>query len=128
MIAPSEGQPRVLVIEDDAATGEFLAEIFAAESFQVTVVSQAPSAETVASDRPHLVVLDVLLHGSDGGLRLLRELKRNPETATIPVILCTAHAALVHSEGPTLEALTAGVVLKPFDLDELLATVAAALP
>ena len=43
----------------------------------------------------------------------------------VPVLICTADAELVQREAEQLARLAAGVVLKPFDLDEFLACVVA---
>jgi CheY-like chemotaxis protein len=42
--------------------------------------------------RPDLLILDIMLRGGVSGWKLLDELSRNPQTATIPVIVCMADA------------------------------------
>lgn len=73
--------------------------------------------------RPDMIVLDMLLSGHDGR-EIVTQLKARPETQHIPVLMLSAH--------PTAErdARNAGAddfLAKPFEMDTLLATVAAHL-
>ena len=75
--------------------------------------------------RPDLVLSDVMMPRLDG-FGLLRELRANPETRTLPVILLSARAG----EEARVEGLEAGAdayLVKPFSARELLATIAARL-
>ena len=80
----------------------------------------------VAGERvPDLVLADVMMPGLDG-FALLRALRADPRTATLPVILLSARAG----EGSRVEGLEAGAddyLVKPFSAKELLARVGARL-
>lgn len=78
----------------------------------------------VAQLRPALVLLNLVLGGTDAGWWMLRGLRAQSGTAQLPVVVCAAADALVCRDAGRLRALGAEVVLKPFDLDDLLARVA----
>ena len=76
---------------------------------------------------PDAVVLDYLIGGEALGWQFLQMLKMHPPTAGIPVVICTAAVKQVEELRPHLDAQGIGVVLKPFDIGQLLAAVAEAL-
>jgi len=112
---------RLLLVEDDRHLGHATAEGLR-ESFAVDWVRSAEDArESLATTAYDLLVLDVNLPG-ESGLSLLSGLRRDKKT--IPVLLLTARDAIHHR----VEGLNAGAddyLVKPFDLDELLARCAA---
>jgi DNA-binding response OmpR family regulator len=120
--APTAGQ-RVLVIEDDPATATLLEDLLSAEGYAVTVLDSALGAHTVVDrQQPAAVVLDQGLPYRRGSA-LLEELKADPRTAGIPVLIVSAYTEALPRGAA---ALAAAVVTKPFDTDELLRLVAAA--
>lgn len=118
----SESQPRqsVLLVEDDRGLRESLATVLA---FQGLTVLQAESAEAavelIASNDPHLLVLDINLPG-ESGLDLLARLRASGDERQ--VLLLTAR----HEVADRVAGLDAGAddyLPKPFALDEMLARV-----
>lgn len=76
------------------------------------------AVEMTISEKPDLVVLDVMMPGMDG-FAALREIKSRPDTAAIPVIILTSRGQRIVQE----EAQTSGAVLyltKPFSPSDLL--------
>jgi DNA-binding response OmpR family regulator len=74
--------------------------------------------ELVTLTRPDLVVLDIMMPKMDG-LEALAELKANPDTKDIPVVMLTAKS----SDADQWSGWEAGAdyyITKPFDLEELL--------
>jgi two-component system response regulator QseB len=112
---------RVLLVEDDRNLGKATAEGLR-EHYAVDWVLSAEDADSSMATTPYAaVVLDINLPGMSG-LNLLKIL-RNRSDAT-PVLLLTARDAIYHR----VEGLNAGAddyLVKPFDLEELLARVAA---
>jgi DNA-binding response OmpR family regulator len=109
---------RILIVEDEARIGAFVARAFHAEGFGVDVAGDAEKGLSRAlSNQYDLVVLDLSLPGVDG-LEVLRELhRRNPE---LPVLILSARNDL----STRLRGFELGAVdflPKPFSLDELLA-------
>jgi two-component system alkaline phosphatase synthesis response regulator PhoP/two-component system response regulator VicR len=75
----------------------------------------------VAEEHPDLIVLDVMMPGLDG-FGVLRQLKKDPRTEPIPVIMLTAK----DDDKSVLDGWTKGVhcyLTKPFNPMELLAFV-----
>lgn len=120
-------QPLVLAIDDDETILALYRDVLNDAGYRVTHHTSAPAPDEVVTLAPDLIVLDLLLGGDALGLDLHVALRRDPRTASIPVVLCSAAHDQV-SRLPT-EVLGDGVglVLKPFDLDELLAAVAEGL-
>jgi response regulator RpfG family c-di-GMP phosphodiesterase len=110
---------RILLVDDDAGLRALLRATF--ETADI-VVDEADSASTAKSlirlGHPDVVVLDVLMPGVDG-LSLCRELKANPETRHIGVVLLTGSDAA--SEEDARAAGADGYLRKPFRPLELLA-------
>lgn len=116
---------RVLVIEDDPTVQAILGVALEDDGYQVLLLDAAVEPDDVLQLRPGVVVLDVWLDGEDSGWHFLRELKGNPDTHSIPVIICTGDRSLVQREATQLAELATGVLVKPFSLDALSTQVAA---
>ena len=119
----------ILLIDDVVEILRLMRMMLEEENHQVSVLESGQGAlDYVKQNRPDLIVLDLKL-GNMSGITVLRELKGDPETANIPVVVYTA--SLVAAEEtqqliarePELYAGTR-VLQKPFALDELLKIVA----
>jgi DNA-binding response OmpR family regulator len=114
---------RVLVADDDPAIRQILVTNLLAEGLDVAAVDDGRAAyEHALRDQPDLVVLDVMMPVHDG-ITALRQLKADPRTAGIPVVLLTARA----SDQEIWEGWEAGAdyyITKPFDIDDLLKFIA----
>jgi DNA-binding response OmpR family regulator len=109
---------RILVVEDEARIGAFLARAFETEGFKVDLARDGEQALMLVSRCSYeLVILDILLPGRDG-LEVLSELHR--ERPDLPVLILSARADLATKlRGFELGAVD--YIAKPFSLDELLA-------
>ncbi|HMA34957.1 MAG TPA: response regulator [Chloroflexia bacterium] len=115
---------RILVIDDSAALLELLDEILTEDGYRVTTWAQPlPTLEPIKQLAPDLVILDYLLGAQMEGPHLWQQLRADPATAHIPLILCTAAVQEVQSLAAELQQHQVAVVYKPFELEELLATV-----
>ncbi len=120
---------RFLLVEDDRMIGESLREALRAEGHAVDWVRDADAAiAALASERFDLVLLDLGLPqrgpSTGGGLDVLRSLRGRADPT--PVIVLTAR----DDPGDRVAGLDAGAddyLVKPFDLDELLARIRAVL-
>jgi CheY-like chemotaxis protein len=108
----------VLVVEDDQAIDELVAELLVRElCVAVAIVRDGPAAlAAVRANPPDVVLLDLVLPDVDG-FAVLRWLASSPCTAAIPVVAFTA--AGPETVRRALEAGCAACVAKPFDLDDL---------
>lgn len=114
---------RLLLVEDDRHLGKATEEGLK-ESFAVDWVRSAEDAQTAMDTTKYdLILLDINLPGQSG-LDLLKTIRK--AKSAIPILLLTARDAVYHR----VEGLNAGAddyLVKPFDLDELLARCAALL-
>jgi diguanylate cyclase (GGDEF)-like protein len=117
---------RVLVADDDGPTRALIDMALADAGYDRVLAFDGRSAlEMAKAVRPDLVVLDIGMPGMTGD-EVHRELRRDARTRYIPVVFVTARRAT----GDLTERLRNGAddyVTKPFDVDELVARIAAAL-
>jgi putative nucleotidyltransferase with HDIG domain len=112
---------RLLFVDDDAGIRGLLRATFEAVDVELEEAENAETAlDAVLNRRPDAIVLDVSMPGVDG-LAFCRQLKHDPLTATIPIVLLTG-ADLERGELAD-EAGADAYVRKPFSPLELLATV-----
>jgi len=117
--------PRLLIVEDDPKLVAAIEKtVSLARAFVTEAVGRADLAVAAALRfKPDLILLDVKLPGGDGRM-VLRSLKENAATKSIPVIFLTGMA----SEGDKVVGLNLGAddyVVKPFGAMELLARIQA---
>jgi DNA-binding response OmpR family regulator len=113
---------RLLLVEDDTMIGEVVLELLRSEHFAVDWVRDGEMADTaLRSQRYDLVLLDLGLPRRDG-LDVLRALRARKDGT--PVLIVTARDA-VQERITGLDAGADDYVLKPYDLQELLARIRA---
>jgi two-component system phosphate regulon response regulator PhoB len=117
---------RVLVVDDEEDILELVEYNLAKNGFQVTCVTTGEDALKAArSQSPDTVVLDLMLPGTDG-LEVCRQLKTDPRTKAIPIVMLTARG----EESDVISGLEMGAddyVTKPFSPKVLVARVKAVL-
>jgi signal transduction histidine kinase/CheY-like chemotaxis protein len=117
----ADNRARVLVIEDDSALATLLAECLALDGLEVELAGTGESGlERALAQPPAVVCLDIYLPGALDGWQVLVQLKANPLTAHVPVIVCTSEKG--RSTAGTLGATE--FVAKPFTGDQLREAVA----
>jgi CheY-like chemotaxis protein len=113
-----------LVVDDDVFVLSALAELLEDDGFDVLTATNGFSAMRQAiATRPSVILLDVALP-ERSGTELLRDLRADPATRELVIVLVTGFADNLTD---TQLAEADGVVPKPFDAAELLATVERAL-
>ncbi len=113
---------RVLAIEDDPIQSRLLEVGFSKAGWQVVTALTGADAERALEEEPlTLIVLDLVLPDADGR-NLLLQLKENPRSAGIPIIVATARSD-PHVLAECLALGADGFMEKPYDIDQLLATV-----
>jgi two-component system cell cycle response regulator len=81
---------RILVVDDIEANVRLLEAKLTAEYYDVISASDGPTALAMAaSEKPDIVLLDVMMPGMDG-FEVCRRIKSNPKTAHVPVVMVTA--------------------------------------
>ena len=113
---------RLLLVEDDPMIGETVLDVLRAEHFAVDWVKDGAMADTaLRTEHYDLVLLDLGLPQRDG-LDVLKALRQRKDST--PVLVVTARDAVADR----IKGLDAGAddyVLKPYDIDELLARIRA---
>jgi PAS domain S-box-containing protein len=121
----SVSRPRVLLADDNADMRDYVRRLLSVY-YEVTAVADGREALTLALDNPpDLMLSDVMMPRLDG-VGLLKALRTDSRTRTLPIILLTARAG----EEARIEGLEAGAddyIVKPFSARELLARVSARL-
>jgi DNA-binding response OmpR family regulator len=125
----SEGEPRVLIVEDDPDIVDYLASFLEDEGFEVASANRGDIAlELIDEFRPEIVLIDALLPGRSG-LELLVRLRRDPRWSELPLVVVTGNDKLLEDDcqsylgahqgvrGPD------GVLGKPVDRTTLLAVI-----
>ncbi|MGH8529140.1 MAG: phosphate regulon transcriptional regulator PhoB [Nevskiales bacterium] len=116
----------VLIVEDEAPIRDLLRMILQRAEFKISEASSVPEARLrLAEARPDLILLDWMLPGVSG-VELARELRHNPLTRDLPIIMVTARV----EEDDRVRGLNLGAddyVTKPFSSSELVARVKAVL-
>jgi two-component system OmpR family response regulator len=113
---------RILLVEDDTMIGETVLDLLRAEHYAVDWVKNADQADTaLRAEHYDLVLLDLGLPDRDG-LTVLRILRARQER--IPVLIATARDS-IEQRIAGLDAGADDYVVKPYDLDELLARIRA---
>lgn len=116
------GSPRILIADDEIYMLRLLEMTFKKGGYNVASCRDGQEALALANNTaPQLIVLDVMMPGLDG-LGALRQLKGNPVTRDIPVVVLSAKGQALTKT----EAEQAGAVLflaKPFSPNQLLGEV-----
>jgi DNA-binding response OmpR family regulator len=122
----SAGAPRVLIVEDDTSLLRLLELRLCVDGYTTrTAVDGVDALHTLAEWLPDVIVTDVMMPRLSG-LSLCRAVRRDPRTATVPIILLTARCF----DNDMQEVVDLGGVTfmnKPFDAEALNDALRAAL-
>lgn len=113
---------RILVVDDEPRNVRLLSDLLSVRGYAVSnAASGVEALEKVARERPDLVLLDVMMPGMSG-FEVCREIRQDPETRLIPVVMVTA----LDGKEDRVKGIEAGAddfLSKPIDQLELLARV-----
>lgn len=116
----------IFSVEDDGDIRELIEYTLKTAGFEVRgFEGGAELFEALESARPQLILLDIMLSGTDG-MKILKQLREKSATADIPVIMVTAKSDRLDK----VRGLDCGAddyVTKPFDILELIARIKAVL-
>lgn len=123
----SEAPRHIVVINDTQEILDLFRDILEDEGYRVSLYSYAfQDLGEVVELEPDLVILDFIIGGEDHGWQMLQKMKMSRATTAIPIVVCTAALQLAREIGGHLRSKNVTVVLKPFDIDDLLTAVASA--
>ena len=122
-LGDSGQKPRILVVDDDPTTLRYVRDALSRAGY-VTLVTGEPGelANLIRTERPRLVLLDLLLPGTDG-IELMAQV---PELSDLPVIFISGYGR-DETIARAFESGAADYIVKPFSPTELVARVGAAL-
>ena len=119
--------PRILLVEDNEPSRDALGRRLERRGFHVAVAVDGQDAVSRAhSDSPDLILMDLGLPGIDGW-EATRQLKNDPATRHIPIIVLSAHVMLA-DRNKSLAAGADDFDSKPVRFDQLLSKIERLLP
>jgi twitching motility two-component system response regulator PilH len=113
--------PRVLLIDDDPTTRNIISHFLRKEEFIVEKAADgADGLDRAQKGKPDLLIIDAVVPGMDG-FEILSLLRKDPETASIPVLMLST----LGEEAAIVKGLEEGAdyIIKPFSPQILVATV-----
>jgi len=114
--------PHLVVVDDEPSIREICVDVLSSEGYEVSTADNGREAiDLLATESADLVLMDIMMPVMDGvaACKLIRE---NARTRDIPVVIMSA-SNNIYSRISELQCVASAVVPKPFDLDQLLATV-----
>ena len=123
--SPDQGRKptRILVVDDDPQTLRYVRDALLPDGYEVFVTGDPLElSDFIKTHQPHLVLLDLLLPGTDG-IELMQSV---PELADLPVLFISCYGR-DETVAKALDAGAADYIVKPFSPTELTARVRAAL-
>jgi len=110
--------PTLMVVDDDDDIRFLMAQLLRSEGYSVIEAATASEAETNTLEHPpHLILMDLSMPGTDG-LSAIWHIRKQPEMATVPIIIVSAHDAF-DLRAEAAAAGCCGYLTKPLDVTEL---------
>jgi CheY-like chemotaxis protein len=109
-------QKKILIVDDDPDIVEVVQLILEGEGYLTQTATEGNNLDRLLSFQPDLILLDILLSGSDGRA-ISQRLKSQETTKHIPVVLMSAH---VSTPAILVECQADDFIRKPFDVNTFL--------
>jgi DNA-binding NtrC family response regulator len=120
--------PLILVIDDDEAVLQVYQELLEDDGYRLALHSYPPSsADDLRRVGPDLILLDLVFGAEHRGWDFLAMIKKEMTTAGIPVVISTANHRFVEQHRSQFDRWNCHIVLKPFDIEDLSASLRNAL-
>jgi CheY-like chemotaxis protein len=120
--------PLIVVVDDDAASLNLLIDLLTDEGYRtVGCRTSAAAAIVIQQFLPDLIITDLWLDRSDDGFPLLEWMQGGTMPRPIPLIICSADTRMLGAHAAQFGARGWAVLEKPFDIEDLLAKVVAAI-
>lgn len=116
--------PLIIVLNTDREFLHMIQEFLGEEGYAVQVVLESPGAfEHILTNRPRLVIIELVITDPEAGLMVLNKMRLHPQTTRIPVILASTTTQLLRENEAHFRSKGCDILHKPFDLEELLTMV-----
>ncbi len=116
----------IIVANDDLTYLDMIRDLLTDEGYSSVIVAHSPVAyQVICEQTPALVLLDIHVGQSDRGWKTLNYMRLNPDTAHIPVIICSTDPRLPREKEGWLREQHCDFLEKPFTFDQLLEKVSA---
>ncbi|HEV7427241.1 MAG TPA: response regulator [Thermoanaerobaculia bacterium] len=119
----TEPAARVLVVEDNEMNMQLVEYLLEEGGYQIVKAASGEEALSIArgGEQVDLILMDIHLPGIDG-LSVIREMKADQQTGSIPILALTAHA-MRGDKDRFLEAGCDGYISKPIDVKTFLTSI-----
>ncbi|TDQ11060.1 response regulator transcription factor [Pedobacter metabolipauper] len=107
---------KIFIADDDEAIVDATVMMLEVMGYEVKYTFNGATVTEAINDRPDLVLLDIWMSGIDGR-DICKQIKANPKTSQIPVIMVSASRDIAQS---ALDAGADGFLEKPFEMDALI--------
>jgi DNA-binding response OmpR family regulator len=122
-----DSQKHILIIDDHEDTVSLLEDFLGDNGFQLsTALTGQAGLNQIVEKRPDIIILDMVLPDMSGA-DICAQLRNNPATRDIPIIVCTAHKVSLEEKMKGFRAGVDDYLIRPFELAELLARINAIL-
>ncbi len=114
--------PKIFVVDDSATERQIISGCLKASGLTVVTAESGEEAlQRISSEKPDVIILDVVLPGRSG-FEICRELKSEDSTSKIPVIICSTKGTEMDKFWGMKQGADA-YITKPIDQKELVNTV-----
>jgi len=107
---PDKAVPAVLIVDDEEASRYVCRQMFRGKQYRIIESGALEAAERARFERPELIILDLMMPGRTG-FEVLDDLKANPDTGEIPVVIHTSKN-LTHADDVRLSGRHIGLLPK----------------
>lgn len=110
----------ILVVDDDPDIGTMIRMMLEYKGYRVTLLERAEKVgEILSANKINLIIMDMLLSGMNG-TDICVALKKDPVTASIPIIMISAHP---NARELCLHAGADDFIAKPFEMKDILSKI-----
>ena len=118
----------IIVVEDEPTINELICNVLTDEGYTALGCSGEDEAlSLITTYHPDLVITDLLLGEGQSGVSLLNTMHIHATTTDIPVLICSCALGLLQEIKDDVQSANYALLEKPFNIDDLIAGVQAAL-
>ena len=118
--SPDGHRPRIIAINNDPAVLALFRDLLEEAGYQVSTQTYVDrDVSQIKALKPDLIILDYMWANEDASWSLLQMLRMDPATVAVPIVLCTGAVHEVKALEEHLVTMGVTVVLKPFNIDQL---------